>query len=181
MTFRRVVSYAFAVGLFSSTCVAESATTEPAELTVLKAAVGVWDAEIETWPAGLDKPSIKFEGIETNRAYGEHWIVSDFDSEFEGQQVKVHSIVGYDLDRKKLVGTVVDAGPYAATMTGDYDAESNSVQWVTNIKYPDGTPGAQRTTVTQKTPDERILVLMVPGKKQGEFVKCMEIKFTRRK
>ena len=100
---------------FAFSCMAqEKPKSNPIEFEVLQASIGVWDAEIEVWPEGPDAPSIKFKGVETNRAYGEHWIASDFDSEFMGQTMKVHSIVGYDLDRKKMVGTVIDHGPYAA-------------------------------------------------------------------
>ena len=76
--------------------------TPPAELRVLQSYVGVWDAEIEVWPQGMDAPSITFQGAETNRAYGKYWIASDFDSVFMGQTMKIHSIVGYDLDGKKV-------------------------------------------------------------------------------
>ena len=157
----------------------DSAATNPVELDVLKASIGVWDAEIEVWPQGPDAPSITFQGVETNRAYGEHWIASDFDSEFMGQTMKVHSIVGYDLDKKKLVGTVIDHGPYAATMTGDYDAESQTVTWMTAAKTPGGQPIVQKTLVKQEGPGKRVLVLMVPGK-DGVFTRFMQITFTKR-
>lgn len=153
----------------------------PVELEVLSASVGVWDAEIEVWPQGLDSPSIKFKGVETNRPYGKHWIASDFDSEFMGQTIKVHSIVGYDLDRKKMVGMVIDHGPYSASMTGDYDEESKTVRWKTEAKTPGGKPMVQQTLVTQKKADERVLVLSVPGNQQDEFRKFMQIKFVKRK
>ena len=45
---------------------------KPIELDVLKASIGVWDAEIEVWPQGPDSSSIKFKGVETNRSYGEY-------------------------------------------------------------------------------------------------------------
>lgn len=154
---------------------------QPLELAVLKASIGVWDAEIEVWPQGPDAPSIKFKGVETNRPYGEYWIASDFDSEYMGQTMKVHSIVGYDLDKKKLVGTVIDHGPYAARMTGTYDKPSNTVRWMTEAKAPDGKPMVQKTVVAQIHADERVLVLSVPGKQQDKFSRFMQIRFVRRK
>ena len=148
---------------------------------MLKASIGVWDAEIEVWPQGPDAASIKFKGVETNRPYGQYWIASDFDSEFMGQTMKVHSIVGYDLQQMKLVGMVIDHGPYAATMTGVYHRESNSVQWTTAARDPGGKPLVQRTMVTQKSDDVRILVLSVPGQQKSQFITFMKIRFTRRK
>jgi hypothetical protein len=162
-------------------CIAQGeSASKPSELEVLKQSVGVWDAEIEIWPAGPDSRSIKFKGVETNRPYGEYWIASDFDSEYEGQITKVHSIVGYDLDKKKLVGTVIDHGPYAATMTGDYDEKAKTVHWVTEAKDQDGKPISQNAQVTRKTADERLLVCLVPGEKKDEFTKFMQIRYLKR-
>ena len=176
-TFSMVLVFGFAV----SCAAQEKPKSKPIELEVLKASIGVWDAEIEVWPMGLDFPSIKFKGVETNRPYGKHWIASDFDSTFMGQTMKVHTIVGYDLDKKKLVGTIIDHGPYAATMTGDYDVKSKTVQWMTKAKDTNGKPMVQKTSITQKNANERVLVLMMPGKKKKEFTKFMQIKFVKRK
>jgi hypothetical protein len=163
-------------------CVAqETPESMPIELEVLKAYIGVWDAEIEVWPEGLDSPSITFKGVETIRPYGEYWIASDFDSEFMGQTLEVHSIVGYDLDKKKMVGTIIDHGPYAATMAGEYDVESKTVHWMTEAKDANGNPMVQKTLVTQNHADERVLVLMVPGEKENEFTKFMQVNFVKRK
>ena len=159
----------------------EAPKAKPIQLEVLQASVGVWDADIEVWPQGPDSPSIEFKGVETNRPYGENWIASDFDSEFMGQTIKVHSIVGYDLDQEKMVGTVIDDGPYAASMTGDYDPESKTVSWMTEAKDPNGSPMVQKTLITQESADERVLVLSVPGKVKDEFTKFMQIRFVRRK
>jgi hypothetical protein len=154
---------------------------KPIELEVLKASIGVWDAEIEVWPQGPDSSSIKFKGVETNRPYGEYWIASDFDSELMGQTMKVHSVVGYDLNQSKLVGTVIDHGPYAASMTGDYDKQSKTVRWRTEAKDPNGKPMVQQTVIAQKNADERVLVLSVPGKQKDVFTKFMQIRFVKRK
>jgi len=167
---------------FAANCLAEEKPeSKPIELAVLQGSLGVWDAEIEVWPQGPDAPAIKFKGVETNRPYGEYWIASDFDSEIMGQTMKVHSIVGYDLDQKKLVGTVIDHGPYAARMTGRYDKQSSTVRWTTTAKDPQGKPMVQQTSVTQKNADHRVLLLSVPGQQKNTFTKFMRIQFVRRK
>jgi hypothetical protein len=180
MLIRAALSTALVFGL-SLYCSAQDEPKSEPILEVLKAYIGVWDAEIEVWPDGPDSPSIRFKGVETNSAYGEYWLASDFDSEFMGQTMKVHSIVGYDLDRKKLIGKVIDHGPYAATMTGEYDNDSKTVNWMTEVKDPTGKPIVQRTVVTQKSADERVLLLSVPAKQKNEFTKFMEIVFIKRK
>jgi hypothetical protein len=181
MLLRSALSTALVFGLALFCIAQDEPKAKPIELEVLNASIGVWDAEIEVWAEGPDSPPIKFKGVETNRPYGEYWIASDFDSDFMGQTMKVHSIVGYDLDQKRLVGTVVDHGPYAARMTGDYDKESNTVRWTTEAKAPNGTPMVQKTLITHKHADERVLVLSVPGKQKGEITKFMQIRFVRRK
>lgn len=181
MVLKSVLGVVLAFVLSVSGYAQNETETKPDELSFIKASLGVWDAEIEVWPQGVDAPSIKFKGVETNRPYGEHWIASDFDSEYGGQTVKVHSIIGYDLDQKKLVGTVVDHGPYAATMLGEYDHATKTVSWETKAKGLDGKPMVQNTTVTQTSPQERVLVLTAAGKEKDEIAKFMEIKFTKRK
>lgn len=167
--------------VLAQSCVAQDdVSATPNELEVLKGSIGVWDAEIEVWPQGPDADSIKFQGVETIRPFGKHWMSSDFDSEFGGQTMSIHSIVGYDLDKKKLVGMVVDEGPYMANMTGEYDKESATVHWVTKAKDPEGNIMVQNTSITQKSEDERVLVLMVPGATEGETTKFMEIVFKKR-
>ena len=175
------VTIALMVCLCGHSFAQDRAANEPPELAVIRNYVGVWDAEIEVWPQGPTSPSTKFKGVETNRAFGTHWIASDFDSEFMGQTMSVHSIVGYDLDKKSLVGTIVDAGPYAATMTGKWDKKSNSVTWTTNGKTPSGDPILQETVIRQESPNERVLILSTPGKPKQKFSKFMQIKFVRRK
>ncbi len=82
-------------------CIAqEEPKSKPIELEVLKASIGVWDAEIEIWPQGPNSPSIKLKGVETNRPYGEYWIASDFESEFMGD---LHHFAAGALGRKSAV------------------------------------------------------------------------------
>lgn len=181
MVFRVTVVVTLLVVLGGAAIAQDENNAGPVELGVLKASVGVWDAEIEVWAAGPDGETTKFSGVETVRAFGQHWIASDFEFEFMGQSEIVHSIVGYDLDKKQLVGTVIDQGPYAAQMTGKYDKESSTVHWVTEAKMPNGDPMVQKTTITQKSEEERTLVLSMPGPTEGEFVKFMQIEYKKRK
>ncbi len=66
-------------------------------------------------------------------------------------------------------------------MTGDYDKDSKTVRWKTEAKDPNGKPIVQKTMVTQKSADERVLVLSVPGKRKNDFTKFMQIRFVKRK
>ncbi|RMF36831.1 MAG: DUF1579 domain-containing protein [Planctomycetota bacterium] len=174
--------YAVAAMLVATlSAIAQSAVGEPpVELQVIRGYAGVWDAEFEVWPGGPEAASIKFKGVETNRPYGEYWIASDLVSQVGSQTTRVHSIVGYDLDQKQLVGMIIDDGPYAATMAGQYDAESQTVTWTVKGKMPDGKPLLQVTKITQLSPTERVLVLTMPGEGDGPAAKIMQIRFTKR-
>jgi hypothetical protein len=148
MLIKPALCTALVFGLALCCTAQDEPNVKPIELEVLKALIGVWDADIEVWPAGPDSPSIKFKGVETIRPYGEYWIASDFDSEFMGQTMRVHSIIGYDLDKKKMVGTVIDHGPYAARMTAAYDKASNTVHWTTEAKDANGKRMVQKALMT---------------------------------
>ncbi|MEL7496520.1 MAG: DUF1579 family protein [Planctomycetota bacterium] len=181
MFFRIVCTVSFVLGLGISSF-AQEPKEAPVELEVVKSSIGVWDAEVKVWMSGLDAPPTQFKGVETNKAFGKYWLSSDFDSEFMGQTTSVHSIVGYDLDKKKLVATIIDAGPYAASMTGDYDQATKCITWITKVKDANGKPLVQKTTVTLTKDDVRQLVLSVPDPDDAKkFIKFMEIEYTKRK
>ena len=164
-------------------CIPATAFAEeqkPVELEALKAHIGVWDAEIKVWASGPDADPLTFKGVETIRAYGEYWIVSDFDSEMNGQTMRVHSVIGYDLDKGKLVGTQVDHGPYAATLTGAYNKEKKAVQWMIDGKDLMGNAMSQDAVAKLESEDVRTLEMHVPGA-YGKKVKYMHIRYVKRK
>jgi len=179
MLTKTILATTLLLGTSYSAVAQEETPSKPAALEFLQGSLGVWDAEMEVWPGGPDADSIKFKGVETNRAYGEYWMASDFDSEVQGQTMRLHTIIGYDLEKKALVGTIIDQGPYAASMTGEYDAATKTVRWETQARAADGTPMLQKTTMTQESPDERVLVLTVPGPEDTP-TKFMQINFTKR-
>lgn len=78
------------------------------------------------------------------------------------------------------MGDLVDHGIYAAKMTGDDDVKSKTVTWKTEAKDANGKTMVQTTTVTQKTPDERVLVLKVSGKEKDDLTRFMQIQFVKR-
>ena len=77
-----------------------------------------------------------------------------------------------------MVGTVIDHGPNAGSMTGDYDRQSKTICWSTKAKDPNGNAIVQKTLVTHKSVDERVLVLSAPSEQKDKF---MQIRFIRRK
>ena len=181
VSFTRFALVTAVVLLGNSARAEDKEKSKPVELELIKASIGVWDAACEVWPQGRDKESVKFKGVETNRAFGEYWLASDFESEFMGQVSKVHSIVGYDLNQGKLVGKIIDHAPYMATMTGDYDQKAKTITWTTKVKTSSGKPMEQKTTVTLKSADKRLLVLSMLNQNTKKFSEFMRITYTRRK
>lgn len=175
------LAIAFLIFSVSHTVGQDEDSKLPVELTVIEESIGVWDAEIKVWAQGKDSPPITFKGVETNRAYGKYWLSSDFDSEYAGTVVRVHSIIGYDADKKQLVGTVIDQGKYSASMTGRYDPKAKTVHWTTKAKTPNGQLMTQETSVIHKSPTERFLILSMPIDGKDDYSKFMEIKFKKRK
>ena len=152
----------------------------PPELQVLKNTIGVWDTAIEVWAQGPDGPSVQFDGVETVTAFGDYWMSSDSVSTFMGRTMKVHSLVGYDIDEGKLVGTIVDDGPYKATLSGEYDPDTKSVTWMIKGKDPVGTEYFQKSVVTEISENERLLVLYLPVAVGEGYTRLMEVTYTRR-
>ena len=165
--------------VFATTGLAEKKKSTPIELEAIASYVGVWDAVIEVFAQGPDKAPLKMKGVEKNRASGKYWVVSDFSSTFNGQKMTVHSIVGYDLSTKKIVGTIVDHGPYKATLLGKYNAKTKTMTLETKGHHENGVPLVQKTTLTIKSPKQRVLLMKMPNK-EGKYIKFMKITFTKR-
>ena len=153
---------------------------QPAELEVIKGSIGVWDAEVEVWPNGPDNAAMKMKGVETVEAHGQYWLASDLSVDFNGEKMVVHSVVGYDLDEKKLTGWAVDQGPYKAKMVGEYDKDKKMVKWTIHGKNVDGSKMTQHTEITQSSDSERRLVLYMPGE-DDKLRKQMVITYKKRK
>jgi hypothetical protein len=132
--------------------------------------VGTWDGDVIVRMQGA--PEQKSRGVMTSRlACGGLWLIMDFKNEttgFEG-----HGMFGYDVQKKKYVGTWVDPmRTFLAPMEGTWDAgkrtmtfvvDHGPMQWretteqvddVTQVfrvfMAPAGAPEAEVMTVTYK-------------------------------
>ncbi|GAB4190252.1 MAG: hypothetical protein Kow00108_25900 [Calditrichia bacterium] len=150
-------------------------------LDFLQQYVGVWEATFRVWPFGPDSTMFTFAGVETIRNYGEYWLASDLETEYNGEITKVHSIMGYDPDSKKFKGFIIDQGPYMAKMTGENLPGDSTIHWTIKGKFPNGKELIQKTVDTFISPTERHLEMLVPDKSGEKFVTMMEIHYIKRK
>ena len=150
-----------------------------AEHAVLKKEVGSWDATVKMWVAGPDKDPVTSTASETNKMMGEMWLVSDFTSTIRGQSFSGHGIFGYDPEKKKYTGTWVDSMmPSMAIMAGD-DKEKETMTYLMDGKGPDGKPQKTKLVTVFKDKDTRVMMMFAEAER--EFVKSMEMIYTRKK
>jgi hypothetical protein len=142
------------------------------EHKVLTKDVGIWDAEITIRMPGA--PPQQSHGVSKNRLICDGlWLVMDFKNEttgFEG-----HGVFGYDLQKKKYVGTWVDPmRSFLAPMEGTWDAATKTMTFV--VDHP---PMKWRET-TQTVDDATLLYrifMAPPGQPEAEV---MTVTYRRR-
>lgn len=154
------------------------------EHKMLAGDVGVWDAEIKTWPTGPDSEPTVEKGTETVKALGDLWTISDFAGQFSGMEFAGHGVNGYDPIKKKFVGTWVDTMSLTPMiLEGTYDAPKKTLTLTSEGVNP-ATKEAYKLkeTVTWKDKDHRnfVMYMTMPGA-GDELVKMMEINYSRKK
>lgn len=143
---------------------------------------GVWDADVKMWMAP-DAPPMPSKGVETNKMFGDFWLVSNFEMDMGGMKFKGHGQYGYDPKKKKYVGTWVDTmSPYLSTMEGEYDVETHTLtMYSTGINMMTGKE--QKSKMISKYIDENTKQFEIHHEVEGEegqWWKAMEIDYKRR-
>jgi Protein of unknown function (DUF1579) len=141
---------------------------------------GVWDAEITMTTPGQE--ATKSKGVETNRLMAGKWLISEVKAEFFGQPFEGHGVNGYDTKKSKYVATWVDTmSTRIDMMDGTYDEKTKTLTFNGESEDPAGKPMKMRLETQFKDDDTRIATQYVQMDGQKEFVKFMEIKYTKRK
>jgi hypothetical protein len=159
---------------------AEDPTPSPQQ-KVLAMEEGVWDAEITTTFPGQE--ATKSKGVETNRLVAGKWLISDFKGDFGGMAFEGHGVNGYDTKKAKYVATWVDTmSTHIDLMEGTYDEKTKTLTLSADSEDPaSGKPMKMRLETQFKDDDTRTFKEYVQMDGQKEFVKFMEIKYTKRK
>lgn len=153
------------------------------EHKLLRKDVGVWDAEMRLFMGGPDAEPMVSKGVERNRMLGDLWLVSNFTADLGGQEFQGHGQFGYDPRKKKFVGTWIEnMGAHISTMEGDYDEAAAELTMVMDSIDPQTGAAVPMKTVSKYIGDDKRLFTMYMKSPEGggEWVKSMEIHYTRR-
>jgi hypothetical protein len=149
------------------------------EHAILKQDAGTWDATVETRmdPNGEFSTS---KGVENNKLIcGGLWIVQEFKGEFGGQTFEGHGVAGYDLNKKKYVGSWVDSMSSVMYQTeSTYDPEKK-VATGSMEGYEGGNLHKMRSTMEYKSDGTRVFSMFAPGPDNKDFL-MMKITYKRR-
>jgi Protein of unknown function (DUF1579) len=155
------------------------------EHKILSMEEGVWDAEIAMIVPGADSKTEppKSTGVETNRMLAGKWLISDFKGEMFGQPFEGHGVNGYDTKKGKYVATWVDTmSKDIALLEGTYDEKTKTLTMYGDSEDPgSGKPTKMRLETQFKDDGARTFRYSVKAEGQNEFVKAMEIKYTKQK
>jgi hypothetical protein len=141
--------------------------------------VGTWDAEISLFLPG--EAPVKSKGSEKNELLkGGMWLVSRFEGEMAGMEFAGTGLSGYDPIEKKYVGTWADSmSPHLMIIKGEYDPATKTMTSTGEGREPTGET-YQARLVSRHLEDGTRTFEMHMRTPDGEFVKMMEIKYTRR-
>lgn len=164
---------AFAVASVRST-VQEPVQPTEQHRHVLKA-VGEWEGTLNYFMPGADEP-MSAPATESIVSVGEFWTQSRFECEFMGIPYIGTGCMGYDIAKKKFVGTWIDSTTtYIAQMEGEMNADGALVM---HWEAPDPMSGeiVQHRSVTAEADGKNVSTFYAG---EGEGVKIMVIEMSR--
>jgi hypothetical protein len=182
---RKALGLAAGVLLIGSLTAAaqEGATPKPtAEHELLKNDVGTWDATIKGWMQGPESEPTVSHGVERARMMtGGLWLLTEFEGKFGEMDFQGAGSAGYDTQKKKYVGTWVDSmSTSVMLMEGDYDASTKTTTMYSKGTDQAGAPYEAKMVSVHKDKNTRVFTMSMKMGGRGDFVKMMEITYTRR-
>jgi uncharacterized protein DUF1579 len=124
------------------------------------------------------------QGVEVAKMMpGGLWLLTDFEGKFGDSSFHGRGETGYDPQKKKYVGTWVDSmSASISVMEGDFDPKTNTkTMYSKGTDLASGKPHDVKMTSVSKDKDTRVFTMfMKADQPQGEFIKLMEITYTRR-
>ena len=145
----------------------------------LKQLAGEWETEAEMI-VEPGKPAIKCKGTESSRTLGGFWLVSEMKGDFMGVAVTGVMTVGYDVQKKKFVGTWVcsmcdQMFTYEGTVSG------NTLTLETEGPNPTtGKIAKMRDVLELKDKDHKLITSYIQGE-DGKWVSFMTMNARRKK
>lgn len=147
---------------------------------LLRKSVGTWDASIKSWEDPTKEPSVS-KGVETNRMLGGGlWLIQNFQGSFGDMTFQGHGQSGYDTTKKKYVSTWIDSmSTGIMLLEGTHDEATGTSTYYGESTDPMTGKAMKLKNVEVHKGDTRVFTMSMqaPG---GEYVKMMEITYTRR-
>ena len=144
--------------------------------------VGTWNCAMKIWAAGPDSEPITSEGTEVNEMLGDFWLTSKFNGNIMGQDFEGRAAIGYDVAKKKYIGTWFDGmSPFMSHMEGTYDKESKTLTMISKGTGPDGKPTTGKNVTVTNDDGTRVFTMFVQSPEgNDELVKMMEITYRKK-
>jgi len=146
----------------------------------LQQLVGEWDSEGE---AVLEpgKPPIKTKGSESGRSLGGFWIQCENKGDFLGTPFTGLLTIGYDVDRKKYVGTWVDS---MTSVLWKYEGAVDATGKILTLETegPADVPGKLakfREAIEVKSKDHKVFRSEI--EKDGKWITHLTMNYHRKK
>jgi hypothetical protein len=151
------------------------------EHEILKRDVGVWDATVEMQGPPGTPPAVS-KGTETVSLMGGGlWQITEFKGEMMGQAFEGRGATGYDLNKKKYVGTWVDSMTTGlSTVEGTLDSSKKVMTGTMEGTDPTGAVSKMKEVTEWKDADNRTFTLIMPLP-DGKEIPIMKITYKRRK
>lgn len=175
------------IGLLAMACAATNLQAQfptpevTKEHKVLKKDVGVWEGEMKLWMAPDQEPMVS-KGTERNRMLGGFWLLSNYTADLGGQEFRGHGQFGYDVKKKKYVGTWVDSMTTSiSTMEGTYDeAKDEMTMFMTSIDPESGKEVKAKSVTKYTGKNTRLFTMYMADPSGGDaWMKSMEISYKR--
>jgi hypothetical protein len=145
--------------------------------------VGTWDGSVSMWMSPEVEP-MKSKAVETNSMLGKFWLMSDFESEFNGEKFTGASAMGYDPVKKKFVGGWVDSmSPFMMKMEGEYDEDAETLTMIGEATdFMTGKPGKHKLVTKYTGKDTKTFTMYREGEGgDDDWQKTLLIEYTRKK
>lgn len=143
---------------------------------------GQWEADTEVW-AEPGKPPLKLKSTENTRRIGGFWILSESEVIAPGMPYARALTLGYDPQKKKYVGTWVDANStHIGTYEGAIDAAGKTLTLEGEMPSP-FVPNKSvrvREVIELKSQDQKVATTSLQGE-DGNWLKLVTVNARRKK
>jgi hypothetical protein len=149
---------------------------------LLEKEVGDHDVEVRVFMNGPEGEPVVSKGTDKVVKVGDVWVLSEFKGEMAGMAFTGRGFTGYDPHKKKFVGSWVDSlSTSMMVLEGDYDPATKTLTMFAEATNPDGSKAWAKLTTLYKDDGTKVFTLAMAPEKDGEYVKAMEVAYSKKK